>query len=575
MSFILQGIGVSEGIAIGHAHLAAPAALEVMHYLIPKSQVEKEIARLDNAFAVVRQDFETLQKSVTDGHARAEFSAFLDLHLMILDDPMLSEATRSTIAQTLCNAEWALTQQMQELLAQFEQIEDAYLRERKADVVQVVERVLKAMLGYPRHLPVATKLTGDSILVAHDLSPADVMQYKQHQFTAFLTDLGSQTSHTAIVARSLNIPSVVALHYAHQLILENDVLIVDGTHGIIIVNPDKYVLDEYRLRQEQLELERQKLKRLRSIAAVTLDGTPVDLYANIELPEDIERVKESGATGIGLFRSEFLFLNRDDLPGEDEQFEAYRTVAVKMHKQPVTIRTFDLGADKSLRGAVQVAANPALGLRAIRLSLTEPRMFHIQLRAILRASTFGDVRILIPMLSNVNEIEQTLNHIEYAKQTLRDDNIRFDEHIRIGGMIEIPAAALSLDTFMRKLDFLSIGTNDLIQYTLAVDRIDDTVAHLYDPFHPAILWLISHIIQSANRAKIPVSLCGEMAGDKQFTRLLLGIGLQQFSMYPAQLLTVKNQILKSHLPDIVPLVNKIIKADHPQKMATLLTKLND
>ncbi|MGV8712281.1 MAG: phosphoenolpyruvate--protein phosphotransferase [Nitrosomonas sp.] len=575
MSFILQGIGVSEGIAIGHAHLAAPAALEVMHYLIPKSQVEKEIARLDNAFAVVRQDFETLQKSVTDGHARAEFSAFLDLHLMILDDPMLSEATRTTIAQTLCNAEWALTQQMQELLAQFEQIEDAYLRERKADVVQVVERVLKAMLGYPRHLPVATKLTGDSILVAHDLSPADVMQYKQHQFTAFLTDLGSQTSHTAIVARSLNIPSVVALHYAHQLILENDVLIVDGTHGIIIVNPDKYVLDEYRLRQEQLELERQKLKRLRSIAAVTLDGTPVDLYANIELPEDIERVKESGATGIGLFRSEFLFLNRDDLPGEDEQFEAYRTVAVKMHKQPVTIRTFDLGADKSLRGAVQVAANPALGLRAIRLSLTEPRMFHIQLRAILRASTFGDVRILIPMLSNVNEIEQTLNHIEYAKQTLRDDNIRFDEHIRIGGMIEIPAAALSLDTFMRKLDFLSIGTNDLIQYTLAVDRIDDTVAHLYDPFHPAILWLISHIIQSANRAKIPVSLCGEMAGDKQFTRLLLGIGLQQFSMYPAQLLTVKNQILKSHLPDIVPLVNKIIKADHPQKMATLLTKLND
>lgn len=575
MSFILQGIGVSEGIAIGHAHLAAPAALEVMHYLISKSQVEKEIARLDNAFAVVRQDFETLQKSVTDGHARAEFSAFLDLHLMILDDPMLSEATRSTIAQTLCNAEWALTQQMQELLAQFEQIEDAYLRERKADVVQVVERVLKAMLGYPRHLPVATKLTGDSILVAHDLSPADVMQYKQHQFTAFLTDLGSQTSHTAIVARSLNIPSVVALHYAHQLILENDVLIVDGTHGIIIVNPDKYVLDEYRLRQEQLELERQKLKRLRSIAAVTLDGTPVDLYANIELPEDIERVKESGATGIGLFRSEFLFLNRDDLPGEDEQFEAYRTVAVKMHKQPVTIRTFDLGADKSLRGAVQVAANPALGLRAIRLSLTEPRMFHIQLRAILRASTFGDVRILIPMLSNVNEIEQTLNHIEYAKQTLRDDNIRFDEHIRIGGMIEIPAAALSLDTFMRKLDFLSIGTNDLIQYTLAVDRIDDTVAHLYDPFHPAILWLISHIIQSANRAKIPVSLCGEMAGDKQFTRLLLGIGLQQFSMYPAQLLTVKNQILKSHLPDIVPLVNKIIKADHPQKMATLLTKLND
>ena len=439
MSFILQGIGVSGGIAIGHAHLAAPAALEVMHYLIPKNQVDKEIARLDSAFSVVRKEFETLQQSVIDGHARAEFSAFLDLHLMILDDPMLSEATHSMIAQTLCNAEWALTQQMQELLAQFEEIEDAYLRERKADVVQVVERVLKAMLGHSGHLPITSKLAGDSILVAHDLSPADVMQYKQHQFTAFLTDLGSQTSHTAIVARSLNIPSIVALHHAHQLILENDCLIVDGTHGIIIVNPDKYVLDEYRLRQGQLELEKRKLQRIKSVAAVTLDGMLIDLYANIELPEDIAQVKESGATGIGLFRSEFLFMNRDDLPGEDEQFEAYRTVAVKMHKQPVTIRTFDLGADKNLRGAIQVAANPALGLRAIRWSLAEPKMFHTQLRAILRASKYGNVRILIPMLSNVAEIDQTLHLIEYAKKTLRDEKIHFDEHIKVGGMIEIPA----------------------------------------------------------------------------------------------------------------------------------------
>lgn len=575
MSFILQGIGVSGGIAIGHAHLAAPAALEVIHYLVPKNQIKREITRLEMAFALVRKEFEVLQKSVADGHARAEFSAFLDLHLMILDDPMLSEAASSMIAQTNCNAEWALTQQAQVLLAQFEEIEDAYLRERKADVMQVVERVLKAMMGHPGYLPIASKHTGDSILVAHDLSPADVMQYKQHQFVAFLTDLGSQTSHTAIVARSLNIPSIVALHHAHQLILEDDCLIVDGTQGIIIVNPDKYVLDEYRLRQGQLELEKKKLQRLRSVTAVTLDGTPVDLYANIELPEDIEQVKQSGATGIGLFRSEFLFMNRDDLPDEEEQFEAYRTVAVKMHKQPVVIRTFDLGADKNIRGSTQVAANPALGLRAIRLSLAEPRMFHTQLRAILRASKFGDVRILVPMLSHVAEIDQTLHLIESAKQTLRDDKIHFDEHIKVGGMIEIPAAALSLDIFMRKLDFLSIGTNDLIQYTLAVDRIDDTVAHLYDPLHPAILWLVSHIIQSANRAQVPVSICGEMAGDMQFTRLLLGFGLQQFSMYPAQLLTVKNQVLKSHLPDILPLVQKIIKTDHPEKLAALLARLND
>ncbi len=574
MSFILQGIGVSEGITIGHAHLAEPAALEVAHYLIPKNQIKKEIARLDKAFASVRKEFELLQSSVTSGPAFAEFSAFIDLHHMILDDPTLSEATRNSIEQMHCNAEWALTQQMDVLLEQFEAIEDAYLRERKTDVVQVVERVLKALIGHPGYLPPASKHVGDSILVAHDLSPADMMQYKQNQFTAFLTDTGSLTSHTAIVARSLNIPSVVALHHARQLILEDDCLIVDGHRGIIIVNPDKCVLDEYRLWQRQLEIERRKLKRIRSLAAVTLDGAPIDLFANIELPEDLEQVKESGATGIGLFRSEFLFLNRDNLPSEDEQFEAYRLVATKMRGNPVTIRTFDLGSDKSLKGTIQIAANPALGLRAIRMSLAEPQMFLVQLRAILRASKYGQVRILVPMLSNVAEIDQTLHLIANAKQSLRDEKIPFDENIQVGGMIEIPAAALSLDSFMPKLDFLSIGTNDLIQYTLAVDRVDDTVAHLFDPFHPAILWLVTRIIQTANRAKMPVALCGEMAGDIQFTRLLLGLGLQQFSMYPAQLLTVKNQILKSHLPDIIPLVQKIIKADNPEKMHALLAKLN-
>ncbi|MDH5480146.1 MAG: phosphoenolpyruvate--protein phosphotransferase [Nitrosomonas sp.] len=574
MSFILQGIGVSGGITIGHAHLAAPAALEVVHYLIPKNQVSKEIIRLDNAFASVRKEFKLLQSTVTSGPALAEFSAFIDLHQMILDDPTLSEATRNSILQTHCNAEWALTQQMDVLLEQFEAIEDAYLRERKTDVVQVVERVLKALLGHPGYLPPASKNLGDSILVAHDLSPADMMQYKQHQFTAFLTDMGSLTSHTAIVARSLNIPSVVALHYARQLILEDDCLIVDGNRGIVIVNPDKYVLDEYRLRKSQIELEKRKLKRIKTVAAVTLDGEAIDLYANIELPEDLDQVKESGATGIGLFRSEFLFLNRDDLPSEDEQFEAYRYVATRMRGKPVTIRTFDLGADKNLKGTSQVAANPALGLRAIRLSLTEPQMFLAQLRAILRASKYGQIRILVPMLSNVSEINQTLHLIESAKQDLRAEKIAFDENIQVGGMIEIPAAALCLEIFMKKVDFLSIGTNDLIQYTLAVDRVDDTVAHLYDPLHPAILWLVSRVIQTANRAKMPVAICGEMAGDIQFTRLLLGLGLKQFSMYPAQLLTVKNQILKSYLPDIIPLAHKTIKTDNPEKILGLLAKLN-
>lgn len=574
MSFILHGVGVSEGIAIGHAHLAVPAALEVAHYLIPKNKIKNEIKRLNNSFDVVRRELEALQANVTSGPAFAEFGAFLDLHHMILDDPMLSDAASNCITQTHCNAEWAISLQMNELLAQFEAIDDAYLRERKADVTQVVDRVLKALSGHPGHVSPPTKQSGDSILVAHDLSPADIMQYKQHQFTAFLTDLGSRTSHTAIVARSLNIPSIVALHHAREMILENDCLIVDGSQNVVIVNPDKHVLAEYRLKQSQLELEKRKLKSIKTVATTTLDGTSVELFANIELPEDIEQVKESGATGIGLFRSEFLFLNRDNLPDEDEQFEAYRNVAVKMRGLPVTIRTFDLGADKQLKNTKRVEANPALGLRAIRLCLVEPQLFHTQLRAILRASHFGQVRILIPMLSSVSEINQTLHLIENAKQSLRDEKIAFNEQVPVGGMIEIPAAALCLDVFMRKLDFLSIGTNDLIQYTLAIDRVDDAVAHLYDPLHPAVLWLVSRIIHSANRVKIPVALCGEMAGDIQFTRLLLGLGLQQFSMYPAQILTVKSQVLKSHLPDIKPIANRILKTEHPEKIYALLAKLN-
>jgi phosphoenolpyruvate-protein phosphotransferase (PTS system enzyme I) len=574
MSFVLHGIGVSRGVAIGHAHLTSHAALEVAHHILPRNKISNEISRLDAAFTTVREEFETLHASVIAGPTSAEFGAFLDLHLMILDDPTLFSAAKTYISQNLCNAEWAVTQQTDVLLAQFEEIEDAYLRERKADVIQVVERVLKALLGHPGYIPPPMKRTGDSILVAYDLSPADVLQYKQHRFTAFITDLGGSTSHTAIVARSLNIPSIVALHNARQLIRDNDVLIVDGDQGLVIVNPGKRVFAEYQLRQNQLEIEEQKLKRIRTTVAKTLDGVEVELHANIELPQDIEQVKDNGATGIGLFRSEFLFLNRGNLPSEDEQFEAYCTVAKKMCGLPVTIRTFDLGADKNIDSDKRVAANPALGLRAIRLSLAEPKMFHTQLRAILRASFHGNVRILVPMLSSVSEISQTLRSIERAKESLQDEKTPFDTDIQIGGMIEVPAAALSLDIFMEKLDFLSIGTNDLIQYTLAIDRTDDAVAHLYDPLHPAVLRLVAHIIRSANHAEIPVEICGEMAGDPSFTRLLLGFGLREFSMFPTQLLTVKRQVLRSNLPDIIHTAEKVLKSDSPENIRILLTKLN-
>ncbi|MFZ1318057.1 MAG: phosphoenolpyruvate--protein phosphotransferase, partial [Candidatus Nitrotoga sp.] len=538
MSFTLHGIPVSSGIAIGYAHLLSHTVLEVTHYVMPKYLIHEEVARFDAAMESTRQELAGL-RSNRPLHAAAEFDAFLDLHLMILADEHIELASRKMIEHEQCNAEWALKVQMDALVAQFEAFDDAYLRERKTDVVQVVERVLKKLTGQPGYLPPVSMPDVKMILIAHDISPADLIQVKPHQFSAILTDLGGATSHTAIIARGLSTPCVVGLHRARQLMRENDLLIVDGGQGVVIVNPDEQVLVEYKLLQNQWDEKRNQLKCLKSTLAKTLDGTAIELHANIELPNDLVEVYENGATGIGLFRSEFLFLNRDVLPDEEEQFVAYRAVAEGMKGLPVTIRTFDLGADKQLNGAQRVASNPALGLRAIRLCLAEPQLFRTQLRALLRASYYGNVKILVPMLSGVSEINQTLQFISFAKQSLDDEGIPYNREIQIGGMIEIPAAALVLDVFIKKLDFLSIGTNDLIQYTLAIDRTDEEVAHLYDPLHPAVLYLLAHVIGNANKAGIPISVCGEMAGNVDYARLLLGLGLRQFSMNSAQLLPVK------------------------------------
>jgi phosphotransferase system enzyme I (PtsI) len=573
MNFSLHGIAVSSGIAIGHVHLISHTALEVAHYKLPKDMLTEELNRFDAALTTTRNELISLRASRPQ-QAAAEFDAFLDLHLMILDDEHISRLPRKMIEREHCNAEWALKVQMDELVAHFEDFDDAYLRERKTDVVQVVERVLKTLTGQPGHVPPAANSDTKMILVAHDVSPADLIQLKPHQFCAILTDLGGATSHTAIIARGLNTPCVVGLHHARELLRENDLIIVDGEQGVVIVNPDKQILADYRLRQDQFGLERKKLKRLKAMLASTLDGVAIELQANIEMPHDLPEVKENGATGIGLFRSEFLFLNRDLLPDEEEQFEAYRAVAEGMEGLPVTIRTFDLGADKQLNGAQRVASNPALGLRAIRLCLAEPKMFRTQLRALLRASQYGNVKILVPMLSGVAEINQTLQFIDSVKQRLDAEGIAYNRAVPIGGMIEIPAAALALNVFIKKLDFLSIGTNDLIQYTLAIDRTDEEVAHLYDPLHPAILYLLSHVIGSANKAGIPVSVCGEMAGDLACTRLLLGLGLRQFSMNPAQLLGAKQRVLTTNLPDIATITQKILRADDPLKTRELLDKLN-
>ena len=575
MNFVLHGHAVSGGITIGYAHLVTTARLEVVHYEIPEEAVEAEVRRFEAALHQACDELSTLRTHIRSD-APHEFEAFLDLHRMILDDSALAQAPKQLIRERRANAEWALVQQMEKLTDRFDEIDDPYLRERKADVQQAVERVLKALMGAQTLAEPSLTEEHELIVVAHDLSPADMILFKRHHFGGFITDVGGVTSHTAIVARSLGIPAIVGLHHAFQTISERELIIVDGVMGVVIVNPDPVVLAEFRLRQSQLDLEREKLKRLKSKKATTLDGTPVELYANIELPDDMPEVLEAGAEGVGLFRSEFMFLNRKELPSEDEQFEAYRNVAQAMGGRPVVLRTLDLGADKALNsdGMTQNMPNPAMGLRAIRFCLAEPQMFLTQLRAILRASHYGSVRILLPMLAHVHEIEQTLALIRQAKQQLDERGTAYDREIEIGGMIEIPAAALALPIFMRRLNFLSIGTNDLIQYTLAIDRTDDAVAHLYDPLHPAVLTLVAGTIQTATRGGVPVAVCGEMAGDLQLTRLLLGLGLRNFSMHPSQLLLIKERILRTNLAEVQALAQRVLRASDPTKTKELLARLN-
>jgi phosphoenolpyruvate-protein phosphotransferase (PTS system enzyme I) len=565
-SFTLHGIPVSRGIAIGRAHLVAPAALDVQHYLVPQEQVEAEVLRLQRAIATVHKELQTLWNDLPKD-APAELGAFIDVHALILSDPMIAEVPLDIIRSRSYNAEWALVTQIDELSAQFDEIEDAYLRERKSDIQQVGERVLKVLTGSAMTLPPADgseEGVGRMIVVAHDISPADMLQFKDRAFGGFVTDLGGQNSHTAIVARSLDIPAAVGMYNASALIQQDDWLIIDGDAGVVIVDPTSNVLEQYRERQARLLRERKKLSKLKKTPAITRDGTNITLLANIELPDDCPAAVDAGANGVGLFRSEFLFMGRagtlHKLPSEEEQFESYRRAVVAMKGRPVTIRTLDIGADKPLDEAEQTALNPALGLRAIRFCLAEPQMFLAQLRAILRASAYGPIKLLLPMIAHAFEIDQSLAMIEQAKLQLRDAGKKFDPQIQVGAMIEIPAAALTLPMFVKRMDFLSIGTNDLIQYTLAIDRADHEVAHLYNPLHPAVLYLLSTTIAIGAKAGIPVSVCGEMAGDTKLTRLLLGMGLREFSMHPTQLLSVKQEILNSDLNTITPLTKKILRA---------------
>jgi phosphotransferase system enzyme I (PtsI) len=576
-SFTLHGIPVSRGIAIGRAHLMAPAALDVKHYLVAEEQVEAEVSRLQQALAQVHRELQTLWNELPKD-APTELGAFIDVHALILSDPMISEAPLDIIRARHYNAEWALLTQIDELSAQFDEIEDLYLRERKADIQQVAERVLKVLMG-TEQLPLPNGGGEDEaqpqmIIVAHDISPADMLQFRDRSFIGFVTDVGGQNSHTAIVARSLDIPAAVGMSGASTLIEQDDWLIIDGEAGVVIANPSALVLEQYRERQNAAARARKKLQKLKKTPAITKDGTEITLLANIELPDDCAAAMEAGANGVGLFRSEFLFMGRNSkIPSEDEQFEQYKRAVVAMKGRAVVIRTLDIGADKPLDQSEHTALNPALGLRAIRYCLAEPQIFLTQLRAILRASAFGKVRILIPMLAHAFEIDQSLAMVAQAKAELREAGVKFDDKIDVGAMIEIPAAALALPMFVKRMNFLSIGTNDLIQYTLAIDRVDYEVAHLYNPLHPAVLQLIAMTIAAGHKAGIDVAVCGEMAGDVKLTRLLLGMGLREFSMHPAQLLSVKQEILNSDLARIVPQTRKIMRSMEPGVIADAVEQL--
>lgn len=585
MSFQVFGLPVSRGVAIGRAVLVASSRVDVAHYFIDDERVDGEIDRLRAARDAVANELSTLQRDLP-AEAPAELSALLDVHLMLLHDETLTGATKQWIRERHYNAEWALSAQLEVLARQFDEMEDEYLRERKADLEQVVERLLRAMARGPASSFAPAPgvrprdFAGEDplVLVANDIAPADMLQFKRSVFTGFVTDVGGKTSHTAIVARSMDIPAVVGAREASRIIRQDDWIIIDGDAGIVIVDPSPIVLEEYRFRQRQIELGRDRLARLRHTPAVTTDGERVELLANIEMPSDAVAALEAGAVGVGLFRSEFLFMNRDgELPGEDEQFEAYRTAVEAMHGLPVTIRTVDIGADKPLdrMSAHELrhehALNPALGLRAIRWSLSEPGMFRQQLRAILRAAAYGKVRLLIPMVAHLSEVRHTLEALARAQQQLNESGKAYGP-VQVGAMIEVPAAALMLPAFLKYFDYVSIGTNDLIQYTLAIDRADEAVAHLYDPWHPAVLRLLQQTIAQARAAGKHVSVCGEMAGDPAFTELLLGMGLRSFSMHPAQIASIKQRVLRTDTRRWAACIEDVLASDEPERQCAIVAE---
>jgi phosphotransferase system enzyme I (PtsI) len=574
----LHGTGVSNGLAIGKAYVLHRERPEVPEYVLPRELLDDEVRRFEDAVTRARDQLERVREHIPPG-APPEIASIVDTHHLILRDKLIGEAPAELIRRQQVNAEWALKTQGDALAAVFDQMEDPYLRNRKVDVAQVVDRVLRILLmAEDEHEQISGALEGQ-IVIANDLSPADTVLLKHHRAAAFVTNLGGPISHTAILARNLGIPALVAVHNATRYVRDGEDLIVDGKLGVVIASPEKHVVVEYRQRQKEITLLKRELARLTESRAVTRDGVEIALLANIELPDDIKTVNKVAASGVGLYRTEFLFMNRADLPDEEEQFRSYLKVVKSMGDRTVIIRSLDLGADKQTNGGVlphnHVTANPALGLRAVRLCLHDTSLFKPQLRAILRASAYGDVRLMIPMLSSLDELTRVLDLITEVKSELAHEGQRFNPEIAVGGMIEVPAAAISADLFAPHLDFFSIGTNDLIQYTLAIDRVDDAVSYLYDPLHPSVLRLIQMTLQAGNAAGIPVAMCGEMAGDTRYTRLLLGMGLREFSMHPSGLLQVKKIVLESDQAELQEQAEALLTLRDPRALHDGVDRLNN
>ena len=562
MTISIQGISISRGIAIGKVHCIKRDQIDTPQYIINKTDVDKEISRLINAIANARKELKAIRDNIPSTTSM-NISEFINTHLLMLEDNALTEEPKKIIQDRLYNAEWALKLQRDALVNVFDEMADAYLSTRKDDVDHVVNRILRILL---KQKPLLDELPDEhlknKIIVADDLTPADTVLMQHYEIAAFATEFGGSTSHTAILARNLRIPAVVGLHNAKKLIKNDDVAILDGSSGIILINPDKNILNHYQKKQTEVKKYYASLNKFKDAPAKSIDGIPITLMANIELPEDFETVRDIGAAGVGLYRTEFLYMNRNNPPDEEEHFETYMEVIKALQGLPLTIRTVDLGADKEVDGvgrqSSHIRSNPALGLRAVRLCLKEPEFFRPQLRAIIRASAHGPIRIMIPMLTNTQEMQQILFIVDELKSELENKSISFDKEMKIGGMIEVPASAICADIFADKLDFLSIGTNDLIQYTMAIDRINDEVNYLYDPLHPAVLRLIQTTIIAGQKANIPISMCGEMAGEKEHTKLLLGLGLREFSMHPATLLEVKEIINKTNIRELTELTKNAL-----------------